>query len=69
MSSPPLGHRDLGRRLHHRRAGRGVIGIHGTSQPALIGQAVSHGCIRMRNKDILALRRWAKPGTRLVIQR
>jgi hypothetical protein len=47
--------------------GGGVIGIHGTDQPALIGQAVSHGCIRMRNADIMKLRRWAKPGTRLRI--
>jgi L,D-transpeptidase ErfK/SrfK len=46
-----------------------VIGIHGTNQPGLIGQAVSHGCIRLRNRDILALRRWAKPGTRLLIRR
>jgi L,D-transpeptidase-like protein len=49
--------------------GGGVIGIHGTNQPWLIGRAVSHGCIRMRNGDILALRRWAKPGTRLRIHR
>ena len=48
--------------------GGGVIGIHGTNQPALIGQAVSHGCIRMRNRDILRLRRWARPGTRLTIR-
>ena len=47
--------------------GGGVIGIHGTNQPWLIAQAVSHGCIRMRNADILRLRRWAKPGTRLRI--
>jgi lipoprotein-anchoring transpeptidase ErfK/SrfK len=47
--------------------GGGVIGIHGTNQPWLIGQRVSHGCIRMRNADILRLRRWAKPGTRLRI--
>jgi lipoprotein-anchoring transpeptidase ErfK/SrfK len=47
--------------------GGGVIGIHGTNQPWLIGRAVSHGCIRMRNADILRLRRWAKPGTRLRI--
>jgi hypothetical protein len=47
--------------------GGGVIGIHGTNQPGLIGQAVSHGCIRMRNADILRLRRWARPGTRLRI--
>ena len=47
--------------------GGGVIGIHGTNQPWLIGQRVSHGCIRMRNADILRLRHWAKPGTRLRI--
>jgi lipoprotein-anchoring transpeptidase ErfK/SrfK len=27
-------------------------GIHGTSRPASIGQAASHGCIRMRNRDV-----------------
>jgi lipoprotein-anchoring transpeptidase ErfK/SrfK len=48
--------------------GGGVIGIHGTNQPWLIGQAVSHGCIRMRNEDILRLRRWGRPGTRLSIR-
>jgi lipoprotein-anchoring transpeptidase ErfK/SrfK len=47
--------------------GGGVIGIHGTNQPSLIGQAVSHGCIRMRNADVMRLRHWAKPGTRLRI--
>ncbi|WP_018248286.1 L,D-transpeptidase family protein [Orenia marismortui] len=26
-------------------------GIHGTNKPWLIGQAVSHGCVRMYNKD------------------
>lgn len=30
----------------------GVIGIHGTNDPASIGQDVSAGCIRMRNSDI-----------------
>lgn len=30
----------------------GVIGIHGTNQPELIGQQVSHGCLRLRNDDI-----------------
>lgn len=48
--------------------GGGVIGIHGTNQPWLIGQAVSHGCIRMRNEDIMRLRRWARPGARLIIR-
>ena len=35
--------------------GDGVIGIHGTDSPALVGKDVSHGCIRMLNPDITAL--------------
>jgi lipoprotein-anchoring transpeptidase ErfK/SrfK len=27
-------------------------GLHGTNEPASIGQAASHGCIRMRNHDV-----------------
>ncbi len=33
----------------------GVIGIHGTNQPKLIGTDVSHGCVRLRNADVLDL--------------
>ncbi len=29
--------------------------LHGTNNPASIGQAVSHGCVRLRNEDIAAL--------------
>ncbi len=32
--------------------GPGQLGIHGTNEPDLIGQAVSAGCIRLRNSDI-----------------
>jgi lipoprotein-anchoring transpeptidase ErfK/SrfK len=35
--------------------GDGQVGIHGTNQPDLIGQAVSHGCIRLTNSDIQEL--------------
>ena len=31
------------------------VGIHGTNEPEKIGTDVSHGCIRMRNEDILQL--------------
>ncbi len=31
------------------------IGIHGTNEPASIGNAVSHGCIRMYNNDVIEL--------------
>jgi lipoprotein-anchoring transpeptidase ErfK/SrfK len=30
-------------------------GIHGTNDPSSIGKSVSHGCIRMRNRDVLEL--------------
>lgn len=35
--------------------GNGVIGIHGTNQPQLIGTNVSHGCIRVDNSVISEL--------------
>lgn len=34
---------------------RRYIYIHGTPEEGQIGQAVSHGCIRMHNKDVMAL--------------
>ena len=37
------------------QGGNGVIGIHGTNEPALLGQDVSHGCIRMANDAITRL--------------
>jgi lipoprotein-anchoring transpeptidase ErfK/SrfK len=43
--------------------GGGVVGIHGTNEPQRIGQAVSHGCIRMRNDDVAKLRSLAPLGT------
>jgi L,D-transpeptidase catalytic domain len=43
--------------------GGGVIGIHGTNQPSLIPGRPSHGCIRMRNGDILRLARLMPVGT------
>ena len=36
--------------------GGGIVGIHGTNTPSLLGQAVSHGCIRVANEAILRLR-------------
>jgi lipoprotein-anchoring transpeptidase ErfK/SrfK len=43
--------------------GGGKVGIHGTSKPWLLGQAVSHGCVRVSNRTALALRRLAPVGT------
>jgi lipoprotein-anchoring transpeptidase ErfK/SrfK len=41
--------------LQHFAGSEGVIGIHGTSEPRLIGKSVSHGCIRMSNAGITKL--------------
>jgi lipoprotein-anchoring transpeptidase ErfK/SrfK len=41
--------------LEEFNGGDGVIGIHGTNEPELIGTDVSHGCIRMSNEAISAL--------------
>ena len=36
--------------------GGGVVGVHGTPWPELLGQAVSHGCVRLHNDDVQFLR-------------
>jgi hypothetical protein len=48
--------------------GGGFIGIHGTSRPELLPGRVSHGCIRMRNADIVRLGRLMPVGTPVTIQ-
>lgn len=45
----------------------GFVGIHGTNQPGLIPGRISHGCIRLRNADILRLAELMPPGTPLTI--
>jgi lipoprotein-anchoring transpeptidase ErfK/SrfK len=47
--------------------GGGVVGIHGTSAPQLLGQAVSHGCVRMSNEAATALKRLVPVGTPITI--
>ncbi len=47
--------------------GGGVVGLHGTSMPWLLGQAVSHGCVRMSNAAALVLKRLTPAGTPLRI--
>jgi lipoprotein-anchoring transpeptidase ErfK/SrfK len=47
--------------------GGGKVGIHGTSEPQLLGQAVSHGCVRVSNATAHALRRLAPLGTTVEI--
>lgn len=45
---------------------RGIM-IHGTPDEGLIGQPVSHGCIRMRNKEVIELYDKISPGTHVII--
>ena len=41
--------------------------IHGTNQPEYIGQAISSGCIRLTNEDVIDLYNRVKPGTVVVV--
>lgn len=41
--------------------------IHGTNQPWTIGQAVSSGCIRMRNEDVMDLYERVKRGAKVIV--
>jgi lipoprotein-anchoring transpeptidase ErfK/SrfK len=43
--------------------------IHGSNEPDTIGQAVSSGCIRMMNEDVIDLYERVKVGTRVVVVR
>ncbi len=43
--------------------------IHGSNEPETIGQAVSSGCIRMLNDDVIDLYARVKVGTRVVVTR
>ena len=44
------------------------IGIHGTNQDELVGQAVSHGCVRMRDEEIQELFQELAIGTPITVQ-
>jgi hypothetical protein len=46
----------------------GIYGIHGTNNPWSIGRFASHGCIRMRNKDVEELFEWTPIGTPVRIE-
>ena len=46
----------------------GFVGIHGTDRPGRLPGRVSHGCIRMRNSDILRLGKLMPVGTPLTVR-
>ena len=41
--------------------------IHGSNEPWTIGHAVSSGCIRMRNEDVIELYQRTSVGTKVVV--
>ncbi len=47
--------------------GGGIVGVHGTSLPGLIPGHISHGCVRVRNGDILRLEKLMPVGTPLTV--
>jgi|GEM_PF-1675421 len=60
----PLGERWIG----FWSDGKNTIGFHGTPGENLIGQAISHGCVRMRNLDVKSLFEKVRVGTTVVVQ-
>ncbi len=48
--------------------GGGVVGIHGTSLPQLLGKAVSHGCVRVSNTTAARMKTLAPLGTPIWIK-
>jgi lipoprotein-anchoring transpeptidase ErfK/SrfK len=57
----PIGTRWLG-------LNRKGYGIHGTNEPGSIGKAASHGCIRLRNRDMEQLFRTVSVGDTVLIR-
>ena len=55
--------------LYSFGGGPGQIGIHGTNERGSIGHSVSHGCIRIPNKDIVRLADTLPLGTPVTIGR
>ncbi|CAD5978580.1 Putative L,D-transpeptidase YqjB [Planktothrix tepida] len=60
----PLGQRWIG----FWTDGKNYIGFHGTPNTETVGQAASHGCIRMFNQDVLALFEMVKIGTPVIVE-
>jgi lipoprotein-anchoring transpeptidase ErfK/SrfK len=45
-----------------------TVGIHGTPTPDLLGRAVSSGCVRMRNADVIIVYDRVQIGTRVLVE-
>jgi hypothetical protein len=46
----------------------GIIGFHGTPTVSSIGHAVSNGCVRLRNEDVVALFEHVRMGMTVVVE-
>jgi len=60
----PLGDRWIG----FWSDGHNEIGFHGTPDTNVLGSAISHGCLRMRNPDVRLLYKQVKVGTPVIVQ-
>ncbi len=60
----PLGERWIG----FARGDGWTVGIHGTPHPELLGRAVSGGCIRMRNADVVRVYDEVRLGTIVIVR-
>jgi len=47
--------------------GGGLVGVHGTNSPGIIPGRISHGCVRLKNADILKLEKLMPVGTPITI--
>jgi L,D-transpeptidase ErfK/SrfK len=66
---PPGPTNPLGKRWIGFAHGEGwTLGIHGTPNPELLGRAVSHGCIRMRNADVVRVYDRVQLGTPVIVE-
>ena len=63
--SNPLGARALYLFQDHKDT---LFRIHGTNEPKSIGKAVSSGCIRMLNADVIDLYGRVAKGTKVVVE-
>jgi L,D-transpeptidase catalytic domain len=70
--SPLYGARAMGTAAYSRTLtdwpGGGIVGLHGTSEPGLIPGRPSHGCIRLKNRDVKRLYALTPVGTPLLIK-
>jgi L,D-transpeptidase ErfK/SrfK len=66
---PPGANNPLGLRwIGFTNAHGWQVGFHGTAKTSVLGQAVSHGCVRMANPDVVEVFKHVKVGTTVVVE-